>query len=166
MLTTRTFRPFNQMYKWNDIKVVGNCYAYTMLFFTYVYMHNLANKGLDVDYSAFIPVLNTFDPKKKHDVQSLQDKPEYCIQDVCVDHMKLLNNEIAILSQNSGGYYQSDFDEVVDDIAQSLRHFDAKVFYHVAEWNQNKFMGIIPASHIVGFYIPKFIFLIQTAGYL
>ena len=37
ILTTKIFN-FNQMHKANDSLVMGNCYAYTVLFFSYIVM--------------------------------------------------------------------------------------------------------------------------------
>jgi|SRR5579883_185884 len=142
---------FNQMTKLSDLRYIGNCYAYVVLFVTYLLMFNLKNKNsaTKIDYSALLEVLNSYDTHKKH---LLNGMPSFYHRDYTIDYKAILDEEVAIFNQNSGDCEQTEyFSEFCQKLYENLENFGKPTFYFLHYFGKNV-LGM-PVTHIVGIYV-------------
>lgn len=132
---------FNQIWHFDDVKVGGNCFCYTALFFTYISIFHLKNEP--VEYFALLDVLNNIPIKEKRGIQLEQDR-------------KVMDNEIAALNRNKEGFGLakiSGFKRHCQNIFDNLSAFENPSFYFFEYIDlKNTLLGS-GISHSVGIYI-------------
>ncbi len=144
---------FNQMLKPSDLKSIGNCYAYSILFFTYISCHLINHPKSNIDYSDLLLIFNTYDSNKKKKLSAMQEKYNTPFG---VNYREIMDNEVSILNDNSHFFEKTDyFSNFCGFILNDINHFYAPVFYFFSYWRENKFLGVFPVSHSVAFYLPS-----------
>lgn len=136
---------FNQLYKLHDIANFGNCYAYTVLFLTYVTIFQI--KGERIDYSAFIKSLDSYDNKEKKAINDMQD--------LHPTNVGLLNHKLAMINENSNLCNSVAIREIGELINQARQNFYAPVFYFLGIDDEKQTIFLHPLSHEIGVYLPS-----------
>lgn len=137
----KTHIKFNQIWHFDDVRVGGNCFAYTALYFTYISFFHL--KDQPVEYFALLDVLNNIPVKEKRELQLQQDS-------------NVKNNAIATLNRNKEGVGSANipgFKRDCQNIFDNLSAFEKPSFYFVEYIDlKNTLLGS-GLSHAVGIYI-------------
>ncbi len=144
---------FSQIYKLSDLKVGGSCFAYMVLYLTYLNMHRLQPHQTDLDYPSLIRYLKQFDQNQKQALQKKQQHPRYLTEDNVTNFKALFDAELAVLNHNTLLGPTSHLLELVQIIRDDLKARDTGVFYSLSVDDVTQCIAQQSLSHVVGLYI-------------
>lgn len=156
-LPSKTCVNFNQTYNYADLSAGGNCFAYAILFLTYIIAHRALYSNLSIDYSGLKKILREF--PSKTELQGLQNHyftREYskCEHQILLTQnlKSVLDHEIALLNKNTKFESTQNLEEICQIFCKDIHSFVQPTFYLLRICDTQTILGH-ELSHIVALYL-------------